>query len=105
MRRGSTSIFAVDRINIHGRRRGADMNLQLVLERQIDRISTPTRVDRDHDLLDALRRREPTAAERLVSTYGERAYRLASRITGNSEDAQEVVQDAFWTVVRKIDMF
>jgi RNA polymerase sigma-70 factor, ECF subfamily len=81
------------------------MNLQLVLERQIDRISTPTRVDRDHDLLDALRRREPTAAERLVSTYGERAYRLASRITGNSEDAQEVVQDAFWTVVRKVDMF
>jgi RNA polymerase sigma-70 factor (ECF subfamily) len=45
------------------------------------------------------------AAERLVSTYGERAYRLASRITRNGDDAQEVVQDAFWTVVRKIDMF
>ena len=81
------------------------MNPQVVLERQIDRISTPTRVDRDHDLLQALRRREPMAAERLVSTYGERAYRLASRITGNGEDAQEVVQDAFWTVVRKIEMF
>ena len=65
----------------------------------------PTRIDRDQDLLTTLRRREPLAAERLVSTYGERAYRLASRITGNGEDAQEVVQDAFWTVVRKIDMF
>ena len=65
----------------------------------------PTRIDRDQDLLAALRRREPLAAERLVSTYGERAYRLASRITGDGEDAQEVVQDAFWTVVRKIDMF
>jgi len=65
----------------------------------------PTRMDRDQDLLAALRRRDPLAAERLVGTYGERAYRLASRITGNGEDAQEVVQDALWTVVRKIDMF
>ena len=81
------------------------MNLQVVLERHIDRTSAPTRVDRDHDLLEALRRREPMAAERLVSTYGERAYRLASRMTGNREDAQEVVQDAFWTAIRKIDMF
>src|SRR5262245_8090336 len=81
------------------------MNLQVVLERNTDRTFVPTRVDRDQDLLTALRRREPLAAERLVSTYGERAYRLASRITGNGEDAQEVVQDAFWTVVRKIDMF
>ncbi len=81
------------------------MNLQVVLERNIDCPSAPRRTDRDHDLLAALRRREPMAAERLVSTYGERAYRLASRITGNGEDAQEVVQDALWTVIRKIDMF
>jgi len=65
----------------------------------------PRSIDRDHDLLEALRRREPMAAERLMNTYGERAYRLASRITGNGEDAQEVVQDAFWAVVRKIDTF
>jgi len=81
------------------------MNLQVVLERHTDRTSTCTRVDRDQDLLEALRRREPMAAERLVSTYGERAYRLASRITGHSDDAQEVVQDAFWATIRKIDMF
>ena len=70
-----------------------------------DQTSAPIRVERDHDLLEALRRAEPAAAERLVSTYGDRAYRLASRITGNAEDAREVVQDAFWTVIRKIDMF
>jgi RNA polymerase sigma-70 factor (ECF subfamily) len=81
------------------------MNLQVVLERNVDRTSAPARIDRDRDLLAALRSREPMAAERLVSTYGERAYRLASRITGNGEDAQEVVQDALWTVIRKIDMF
>jgi RNA polymerase sigma-70 factor (ECF subfamily) len=63
------------------------------------------RADRDFDLLAALRLHEPTAAERLVTTYGERAYRLATRITGSEQDAEEVVQDAFWTVVRKIDTF
>jgi RNA polymerase sigma-70 factor (ECF subfamily) len=68
-------------------------------------LDAPISVDRDRDLLQSLRHREPMAAERLVSTYGERAYRLASRITRNGDDAQEVVQDAFWTVIRKIDMF
>ena len=61
--------------------------------------------DRDADLLTALRRREPTAAERLITRYGERAYRLAMRITANAQDAEEVVQDALCTVVRKIDSF
>lgn len=62
-------------------------------------------MDRDLDLLQALRRHDPTAAERLLSRYGERAYRLARRITGNGQDAEEVVQDALCTVVRKIEMF
>jgi RNA polymerase sigma-70 factor (ECF subfamily) len=61
--------------------------------------------DRDEALVDALRLREPTAAERLVARYGDRAYRLAVRITGNAEDAEEVVQDAILSVVRKIDTF
>jgi RNA polymerase sigma-70 factor (ECF subfamily) len=65
----------------------------------------PAGGDGDWSLVDALRRREPTAAERLVAIYGDRAYRLAIRITGNAQDAEEVVQDAFWSVVRKIDSF
>ena len=81
------------------------MSLQVVLERETDGVIDRRRPDRDLDLLEALRRREPMAAERLVTTYGERAYRLASGITGNGPDAEEVVQDAFWTVVRKIDTF
>jgi len=64
-----------------------------------------TRIDRDGLLVKALRRREPAAAELLVATYGDRAYRLASGISGNARDAEEVVQDAFWAVVRKIDTF
>ena len=81
------------------------MNLQVVLGRGTDGVADRRRADRDLDLLQALRDREPMAAERLVTTYGERAYRLASGITGNGQDAEEVVQDAFWTVVRKIDTF
>src|SRR2546422_11229524 len=67
--------------------------------------ATPARADRDWWLVEALRLREPTAANRLVATYGDRAYRLAVRITGNEQDAEEAVQDAFWSVVRKIETF
>ena len=81
------------------------MNLQLVHDIPTNGAARARRPDRDRELLEALRRREPMAAEQLVTTYGERAYRLASRITGNGSDAEEVVQDAFWTVVRKIDGF
>jgi len=63
------------------------------------------RIDRDDLLVKALQRREPAAAELLVASYGDRAYRLAVGIAGNARDAEEVVQDAFWAVVRKIDTF
>jgi RNA polymerase sigma-70 factor (ECF subfamily) len=62
-------------------------------------------IDGDAGLLEALRRHEATAAERLVATFGGRAYRLAIGITGNQQDAEETVQDAFWSVIRKIDTF
>jgi RNA polymerase sigma-70 factor, ECF subfamily len=62
-------------------------------------------VDRDADLVEGLRRQEPRATEALVAAYGERAYRLAIRITGNSSDAEEVVQDALWAAAGKIDTF
>jgi|RhiMetdeSRZDD1v2_1073273.scaffolds.fasta_scaffold73510_3 RNA polymerase sigma-70 factor, ECF subfamily len=61
--------------------------------------------DRDEALVEALRRRESRAAERLVTTYQDRAYRLAVRIAGNAQDAEEIVQDAFLAVIRKIDTF
>jgi len=82
-----------------------DMSSVAVLERETSMAVNRRRSDCDLDLLEALQLRDPTAAERLVATYGERAYRLAARITGNGQDAEEVVQDAFWTVVRKVDTF
>ena len=72
-----------------------------MMQTTIDRLA----IDRDAELLEALRRRDATAAECLVSTFGDRAYRLAIGLTGNQQDAEEAVQDAFWNVIRKIDTF
>lgn len=67
----------------------------------------PAGVQRDADLelLEALRRGEASATERLVARYGNLAYRLAIRLCGKEEDAEEVVQDAFLAVIRKVDTF
>jgi RNA polymerase sigma-70 factor, ECF subfamily len=63
------------------------------------------RIDRDAALVERLRRQDADAAEALVAAYGDKVYRLAIRITGNEQDAEEVVQDALWTAARKIDTF
>ena len=59
----------------------------------------------DAALVEALRREDPEAPTTLVETYGDRVYRLARRITGSNEDAEEVAQDALWTAARKIGSF
>jgi RNA polymerase sigma-70 factor (ECF subfamily) len=70
-----------------------------------DTASGPRKPDRDAELVERLRRQDPSAAEELIATYGDRVYRLAIRITSNEQDAEEVVQDALWTAARKIDTF
>ena len=64
-----------------------------------------TKPDADAALVEALRREDPEAPELLVETYGDRVYRLALRITGSNEDAEEAAQDALWTAARKISTF
>jgi hypothetical protein len=59
------------------------------------------RSDHEEPLVEALRRREPTAADELVATYHGRAYRLAISITGSAPDAEEAVaQETSMRVVR-----
>lgn len=85
-----------------------NMNTRTVdglLEQPEGGTSVAPRVDRDAGLVESLRRQEEGAAEALVAAYGDRVYRLAIRITGNQQDAEEVVQDALWTAARKIDSF
>ena len=78
-------------------------------EGTMDALPLPVRrgpaADRDAALVERLRRHEEGAAEALVAEYGNRAYRLAMRITNNSSDAEEVVQDALWAASRKIETF
>jgi len=62
-------------------------------------------IDPDAALVAELRRTDPRAAETLVGAYGDRVYRLAIGITGNASDAEEVVQDAFSSVLRNIGTF
>jgi RNA polymerase sigma-70 factor (ECF subfamily) len=80
------------------------MNSQMARERHSDQASG-LRGDRDQDVLEGLRRGEPAAVERLVARYGGRAYGLAFRIAGNRQDAEEVVQDAFWAIVWNVGHF
>ncbi|HXL46877.1 MAG TPA: hypothetical protein VN977_09760, partial [Candidatus Binatia bacterium] len=55
-------------------------------------VSPGPRADVDADLVEALRREDPDAAEQLVDRFGDRVYRLAQRITGVKEDAEEAAQ-------------
>jgi len=63
------------------------------------------RADGDAALVEALRRDDPEAPQLLIERFGDRVYRLALRITGSNEDAEEAAQDALWTAARKIQMF
>ena len=45
----------------------------------------------------------PGALEVLVEHYGDRAYRLAMRITGVRQDAEAATEDALQTAARDID--
>ena len=66
---------------------------------------TAIAIEGDAPLLSALQRNDPSAVDRLVARYGAPAYRLAMGITRNAPDAEEVVQDALGSVIRKIDSF
>jgi RNA polymerase sigma-70 factor (ECF subfamily) len=88
---------ATSRVMVHPLREGT-MDAPLPVRRG-------AAADRDAALVERLRQHEEGAAEALVAEYGNRAYRLAMRITNNSSDAEEVVQDALWAASRKIETF
>jgi RNA polymerase sigma-70 factor, ECF subfamily len=57
------------------------------------------------ELIERLRRGDTTALEPLMERYTARVYRLAHGITRNPADAEEVVQDVFLSLFRKINAF
>jgi RNA polymerase sigma-70 factor (ECF subfamily) len=56
-------------------------------------------------LVERLRGGDCAALESLMERYASRVYRVARGITRTDADAEEVVQDVFLTLTRKIDRF
>lgn len=59
----------------------------------------------DLDLINQFRKGDQLAFEELLSRYSNKVFSLATRLTRNPEDAEEVLQDVFVTVHRKIAGF
>src|SRR5258707_5835404 len=59
----------------------------------------------DLDLVHASKNGDVAAFEQLVKRYDRKLFRIAQHITHNREDAQDVVQEAFLKVFRKLSQF
>ncbi len=61
--------------------------------------------DEDNELVQRAKAGEYAAFDALVSKYERRIYTLARRIVGNPEDAEDVVQESFASVVEHLGDF
>ena len=59
----------------------------------------------DMSLIEQIRGGSMEAFEELLSRYEAKVFNLAMRFTRNQEDAEEVLQDVFATIYKKIDGF
>lgn len=59
----------------------------------------------DRELVSRFQRGCLASYEELIKRYSARAYSLAARLTKNQQDAEEVLQDVFVTVYRKLAGF
>ena len=65
----------------------------------------PTGVDTDHEAVTACQKGDVAAFERLVEKYQKKMLNIAYRMTGDYDDACEVVQEAFLSAYRAIRKF
>ncbi len=59
----------------------------------------------ENDLIKQAKLGDKSALAKLVSAYSEKIYNLALRIVRNKEDAEDVLQETFLQVLRKLDTF
>jgi RNA polymerase sigma-70 factor, ECF subfamily len=59
----------------------------------------------DADLIERLKAGDEEALEALFNRYSAKLYSVAQRILGEVADAEEVIQDVFWTAFRKAKNF
>ena len=61
--------------------------------------------ERDGALIERARAGDATAFDTLVRTYMEQAFRVAFRVVGHREDAEDLVQEAFLAAYQYLDSF
>jgi RNA polymerase sigma-70 factor (ECF subfamily) len=59
----------------------------------------------DEDLVERLKSGDEKALEEIFDRYASKLYNVAQRILGEVADAEEVIQDVFWTAFRKAKTF
>lgn len=74
------------------------------------RVGVSSRTDASHeasdeDLVERVRGGDAAAFDRLVERHIARAFRIAYRVLGHREDAEDLVQDAFLAILEKIETF
>ncbi|OFV95559.1 MAG: RNA polymerase subunit sigma-24 [Acidobacteria bacterium RIFCSPLOWO2_12_FULL_54_10] len=67
--------------------------------------SATVQVTSEPELIEKAKRGDPLAFESLYNTHKRRVYSLCLRMTGNTEDAEELTQEAFLQLFRKIESF
>lgn len=67
--------------------------------------SATVQVTSEPELIENAKRGDPLAFESLYNTHKRRVYSLCLRMTGNTEDAEELTQEAFLQLFRKIESF
>jgi RNA polymerase sigma-70 factor (ECF subfamily) len=63
------------------------------------------RRNNDLDLINRIRLDDAAAFEELIQRYSVKVYSLAHRVTKSREDAEDVMQEVFVTLVRKLKAF
>ena len=81
-----------------------EVNVQLTTSDNVKVFATSAS-DEDTDLVDACRLGDVSAFEKLVRKYDRKLFRIAQNVTHNFEDAQEVVQTAFFKAYRNLSRF
>jgi RNA polymerase sigma-70 factor (ECF subfamily) len=59
----------------------------------------------EHELVERAKAGDTAALTELINTYSERVYNLAMRILRNREEAEDILQETFLTVVEKLHTF
>jgi len=59
----------------------------------------------EQEIIERAKKGDPHAQSLLVNQYSKRVYNLALRILRNREEAEDVLQETFLTVINKLDTF